>query len=322
MLENKSFVPIQLSTLVGDTPLSFDVYIKLPERCLLYVRSGDDIESDRLKALKKKKVRKLYIEGKDEPLYQEFLDSLLFANDKLNDDQKAGLVAGLAESASESIHKDPKSQASYKTAEKAAHNLVGIISQNQDVLLAILKRNSGGGEEVETHESLMHTHAVNVCSLAISFGEELKFSQGQLETLGVAALFHDVGFAMIKDEDRGSFFKELKDMSQEQLIHYRQHPLIAAEALQDKPFANAEVLGLIATHEERMNGSGFPKGTNNMNPVQECHALCCLYDRQVTCLGMKPESVINDLMINYIGAFNLETLKKFKAFMKKVYKLG
>lgn len=71
------------------------------------------------------------------------------------------------------------------------------------------------------------------------------------------------------------------------------------------------------THEERVNGSGFPKGVNSLTAVQECHALCCLYDRQVTCLGLDPEVVINDLMVNHIGAFNLETLKKFKCLHEK-----
>ena len=58
MSDTISFVPIQLSTLVGDVPLTFDVYIKVDDRCILYVRTGDDIETDRLKSLKKKKVRK------------------------------------------------------------------------------------------------------------------------------------------------------------------------------------------------------------------------------------------------------------------------
>lgn len=319
MSDNNSFVPIQLSTLVGDVPLNFDVYIKVDDRCLLYVRSGDDIENDRLKALKKKKVRKLFITGSDEPKYQGFLDSLLLSTDKLNSDQKGGLAAGVAENASEVIHKDPKSQIAYTTAEKAANNLIDIISQNQDVLLAILKRDGKGDG---TQASLMHAHAVNVCSLAISFGEELKFSRPQLGALGIASLFHDVGFAMMKEADRELFFKDFKSMTLAEQSAYKQHPIMGAEGLQDKPFASAEVLGLIATHEERMNGSGFPKGTNNMNPLQECHALCCLYDRQVTCLGIDPETAINDLMVNHIGAFGLDVLKRFKAFMKNVYKLG
>lgn len=65
------------------------------------MRTGDDIESDRLKkALKRKKVRKLFITGNDEPKYGAFLDSLLLSTDKLNSDQKAGLASGVAENAS------------------------------------------------------------------------------------------------------------------------------------------------------------------------------------------------------------------------------
>ncbi len=317
MSESKKFVPIQLSTLVGNVPLSFDVYIKVAARCIHYIRSGDDIETDRLKSLKKKKVRKLYIEDQDEPKYQGFLDSLLSSSDSLNSDQKASLVSGVTENASEVIHKDPRSQTAYTTAEKAANNLIDIISKNQEVLLAILKRDGKGDG---TQASMMHAHAVNVCSLAVSFGEEIKLSRPQLANLGIAALFHDVGYAMMKEEEQALFFKDVKAMTLQELNAYKQHPLIGAEALQDKAFASAEVLGLIVIHEERVNGTGFPKGVNSLTPIQECLSLCCLYDRQVTCLGLDPNIVINDLMVNHIGAFNLETLKKFKEFMKNIYK--
>ncbi|MFY7991729.1 MAG: HD-GYP domain-containing protein [Bacteriovoracaceae bacterium] len=319
MADNNSFVPIQLSTLVGDVPLHFDVYIKVDERCILYVRSGDDIENDRLKALKKKKVRKLYINGSDEPKYQGFLDSLLLSTNHLNNDQKIGLASGLAENASEIIYQDPQSEAAYSTAEKAANNLIDIMSDNHDVLLGILLRD---GSDNPTRTSQMHAHAVNVSSLAISFGETLKFSRSQLSSLGVAGLFHDVGFAMMNETDQELFFKDVKTMSRAEFNTYKQHPILGAESLQDKAFANPEVLGLIATHEERINGSGFPRMPSTLNPLQECLALCCLYDRQVTCLELAPETVINDLMVNHIGAFGLDVLKKFKAFMKNVYKLG
>ena len=320
-MSEKTFVPIQLSTLVGDQALTFDVYIKLDERCILYVRHGDAIETDRLKGLKKKKVRKLFIESQQEPVYQNFLDSLLSGTQNLEAEQKAGVVSSVAENATEAIYTRPQSQEAYGAAEKATSSLIDVVSKNQDVLLAILKRDDKVSDN--SRDAIMHMHSVNVSSLAVSFGETLGFNRGQLTNLGVAGMFHDVGYAMMKEEDKGLFFKDFKAMTPAEQIIYKQHPFMGAEGLQDKPFANAEVLGLIMTHEERVNGSGFPKGGSaSLNALQECHALCCHYDRQVTCLGIDPETVINDIMVNYIGGFNLDTLKKFKTFMKNVYKLG
>ena len=97
------YVPVRLTTLKSQIPFTFDVYVKLPHKYLLYVRKGDDIESESKKRLKKKKVKKLYIEDADEEAYQTYLDKCLesyMEDPNATTEDKASFGAGVAENAS------------------------------------------------------------------------------------------------------------------------------------------------------------------------------------------------------------------------------
>jgi HD-GYP domain-containing protein (c-di-GMP phosphodiesterase class II) len=105
-------------------------------------------------------------------------------------------------------------------------------------------------------------------------------------------------------------------MSATELTIYKTHPQKSVETLQDKDFADKEVLDLIMSHEEKVSGQGFPRKLTKLTLVQEVLSLCAFYDREITCLGKKNEAVLEDLMLEQVGNYNLDLLKKFKSFLK------
>ena len=68
------FVPVRTSTLKPDVHLTFEVYVKIQDRYVLYIRKGDDLRLQRLENLKKQKVRQMFIPAEQETDYQNFLD--------------------------------------------------------------------------------------------------------------------------------------------------------------------------------------------------------------------------------------------------------
>lgn len=313
-----NFLPVRVSTLVANVPFDFDIYIKLPHKYLLYVKDGDDIDADRLQSLKKKKVRKLFIEDANEQLYQGFLDRVLdaVANDPdASSKDKANVVVGSAETASEEIFTRPETSEAYNVAKRASSGLIKVLAGNDEVLRAILNRES---EASASDLDRLHAHGVNTSSLAIKFGEFMGLKPAELEDLGVAALYHDVGFLKMSPETKRFFFTKLKEVPPLKLTEYKDHPKVGAELLQDKEFATKNVLDLILTHEEKISGEGFPQKLTKLSPIQEIHSLCCFYDRRITCLGENPSEVIEDIMVTEMGNYNLDTLKQFKKFLKKL----
>lgn len=311
------YLPIRLSTLKGELKLGFNVYVQLPHKVLLYARSEDDIDIHRIGYLKKKKVRKLYIDDTEEANYQSYIDRCLSAamdDDSVSLEEKADIVVGASEATAERIYEDPHSKKSYDAAQSTATNLINVLGRSDEILKGIFDH-KGDGES--TNEYKMQKHAVNTSSLCISFAEYLKVEKALVEYLGVAGLFHDVAYALYDEDKKDLFFKSMADMSAPELTAYKEHPKMGGEILQDKDFASKDVINLIMAHEEKRGGNGFPNKLANLTAGQEILSICAFYDREVTCLGKPRNEVLEDFNVNQLGNYDLDVMKKFKAFVKK-----
>ena len=131
----------------------------------------------------------------------------------------------------------------------------------------------------------------------------------------MAGLMHDMAFMKMPEHVRPLFFKDVKEMSGQEIAEYKHHPTKGVELLSDKPFANKLLVDLIATHEEKISGEGFPEKLTKLTTLQEVHSLCCYFDRRVNCLEEDKSTVIEDIMVSEIGNYNMDLLKKFKSFL-------
>lgn len=313
-----SFLPIRLSTLKGGIKLGFDAYIKLPHKMLMYVKGDYDLEQERIDSLKAKKVRKLFVHEDQEENYQEYIDRCLAdaaENPNVSGADKAKIVSGAGEATAERIYDNPESKRSYIAAEGTSHSLMQVLKANDEILLELF--NHGEKAENKDQDSLMHRHSVNTASLCISFGEFMQLEAEQVKNLGVAGLYHDVAYGKSNGDVKNLFFREMDQMALEEQKIYKTHPELGASYLQEKDFASPEVLDLIRTHEEKNQGNGFPQGLQQLSPVQEIISICAFYDRQLTCFGKKREEVFEDFSLNQLGNYDLNTIKKFKSFIKK-----
>ena len=118
--QSLTFMPVRLNTLNSNIPISFNLYIQLPHKYLLYVKDGDNVEESRIKGLKKKKVRKLFISDEDEEKYQSFLDKCLSGtldDETISTEEKAQVVVNVAGEGAENVFEKP-------TEEKSNMNLL------------------------------------------------------------------------------------------------------------------------------------------------------------------------------------------------------
>jgi diguanylate cyclase (GGDEF)-like protein/putative nucleotidyltransferase with HDIG domain len=99
----------------------------------------------------------------------------------------------------------------------------------------------------------MHLRRVQFYVRAV--GAELKLSDEQLEHLNVAALLHDIGKLAIPDH----ILLKPGALSPEEWEKMKTHPLTGAEMLARMNFPEA-VLEIVATHHEKWDGTGYPKG--------------------------------------------------------------
>ncbi|MCU1337952.1 MAG: diguanylate cyclase and metal dependent phosphohydrolase [Bryobacterales bacterium] len=108
---------------------------------------------------------------------------------------------------------------------------------------------------IDGRDHTTHMHLRRVQFYVRAVGEELKLSEEQLEHLNVAALLHDIGKLGIPDH----ILLKPGPLSPEEWEKMKTHPLSGAEMLSRMNFPDP-VLQIVATHHEKWDGTGYPRG--------------------------------------------------------------
>ena len=108
------------------------------------------------------------------------------------------------------------------------------------------------------------SHSYRVARLALLIGKKMGFSERDLFVLGVGSLLHDIGKMRVPRE----ILVKPGKLTKEEWILMRQHPQLGSEILERFPslqFASPMVI----QHQERWDGSGYPKGLKEREIVPE-----------------------------------------------------
>ena len=110
--------------------------------------------------------------------------------------------------------------------------------------------------KLKTFDKYTYTHCVNVSILAVILGKRLGYCQKDLELIGLAGLFHDVGKAVIPER----ILNKPGRLGEKEMNIMRTHPLRGFEILKKQANIPAEVLRAALEHHEKFDGSGYPRG--------------------------------------------------------------
>jgi putative nucleotidyltransferase with HDIG domain len=108
---------------------------------------------------------------------------------------------------------------------------------------------------VDARDSYTAGHSRRVQKLALAIGRELELSEPELDLLGHAALFHDIGKLAIPD----SILLKPARLSLEEWGVMRNHSDEGARIIERLGFL-ADAVPAIRHHHERWDGSGYPDG--------------------------------------------------------------
>ena len=108
---------------------------------------------------------------------------------------------------------------------------------------------------VDLHDPYCANHSQRTLEVALEIGQAIDLSEAQLESLQIAALLANIGKLMLPRE----ILTKLQPLSEEEAAQLRRHVEYSVDILSDLSF-NGPVLDIIAQKNERMDGSGYPKG--------------------------------------------------------------
>lgn len=299
-----NYVPIRMSTLRGDQKTDFDTYVKINDKYILYIRKGDSFEGTRLRRLKEKKLKKLFISDSEESNYREYMNrNIAMAYDKnsgKNLETRCEIIDGQQQAMAESVMSDPTNEYAYIDAKKAVVQFVDFLEKEDAAIPVMLNI-----ENVD--QNILH-HGVTVATLAVGLAKKigtLEPKSMQLMTLG--ALLHDFGHFQSKQ----AINKPLAQFSREEMALYKRHPQDGAELIQDKLHFDQTVINIIMQHEEWVDGKGFPQGLTEakIDPLALIVGTANALDRLMTFEDVPRDQAHKQLMMTCLGRYPLEYLQ-------------
>jgi putative nucleotidyltransferase with HDIG domain len=108
---------------------------------------------------------------------------------------------------------------------------------------------------VDNKDHYTRRHSEDVCELAVALAGRLGLSHETQRALRIAALLHDVGKIGVPDH----ILRKPGALTEEEFEAFKQHVVIGRLIIKEIPDLS-EVIAAVATHHERLDGSGYPDG--------------------------------------------------------------
>ena len=304
------YLSIRVSTLRGDQKIDFNVYIKINDKYLLYLKQGDSFEGKRLVRLKEKNLKKMFISPDEEKLYRRYLkhniEQAYDSKSTKSLTSRAEIIQGEQQSQAEAVMEAPENEQTYKDAKSSVEQYANFLLKNSQVTQAILG--------VENSDKSIAHHGVAVSTLSLGLAHRMKLNEQFFPLLGLGALLHDVGHLENTVESR----RPLTQMTNEERAQYQKHVELGAQKVLDKKHFDQQVVKIINEHEELIDGKGFPHNLTekNQDPLSVIVSSANAADRLISFEGVPAKEAGKKLLIEKIGQHPLDHLKILAELLK------
>lgn len=304
------YIPVRVSTLRGDQKIDFDVYVKINDKMVLYLRQGDSFEGIRLQRFKEKKLKKLFILPDHEAAYRSYLqENIESAYDAASTKEigtRADIIHGDQQARAEEVFENPEVESVYLSAKEGAGRYAQFLINESSAARAIFQ--TGEGDQSVSH------HGVQVATLAVELAKRSGIKDEKvLQLISLGSLIHDIGH----QDAAYSLTQNPSQFSPTDLELYMAHTN-GAERFQSLKHFDPLVTKIIAQHEECSDGSGYPKKLRekDMDPEVMMVAVANAIDRFVTFEGVSRSQAAKRLMLEKVGKYPLAMIQQASEILK------
>lgn len=122
---------------------------------------------------------------------------------------------------------------------------------------------------IDARDTYTSGHSERVTQISLKIGQALGLSPDKLDTLEIAALFHDVGKIGIPDR----ILNKSEKLTDEEFNKIKEHPSIGVDILKTIEFLD-RTFPMILHHHEKYDGDGYPLGISGNSIPLESRIIC------------------------------------------------
>jgi HD-GYP domain-containing protein (c-di-GMP phosphodiesterase class II) len=307
------FTPIVKETLQKGESYPYNIYRQVDEKIFsILLKKNEIFDTSPQCFVVDENISNLFIKSTDKHKYQIYIQkhiSDILDNQTISLDAKASLIKEIASVTMYDLFQSDVNSENLLKINTLVNNSIKLILTDKNAMYSMLK--------VTTYDYYTYTHCIDVATYALGFGSYLQLELDDLNTLGKAAMLHDLGKKNIPYE----IITKNDKLTTDEYELIKGHPLYSVELLQQTGETNQKLLTLIAQHHEKCDGTGYPYGLKEeqIDTLAKIIAVCDVFNALTTQRTYKNRMSSYDafkIMCNEMSHHLCKkTLKHFIGFM-------
>ena len=311
-MNSTSHFKVRIKTLRPGVPLTFDIYLRLNDQYVLYLRAGNALDKTRIETLTTKdNGQHCYVLETDRKAYKQFVHQQLVSAE-LPTLEKAQVLRESSMTLVEEIFENPDVEVALNQSRPLIQNFVEFMKAEPEGMAHLIS--------LSGHDFYTYNHSLDVAIYSLGLAEALKFSKQDLEEMGLAALFHDIGKRQVSLD----ILCKKGPLDDAEWAQMQKHPQFGLIILNDFPQVSDGVKAACFEHHESFAGNGYPQGLSgqDIHPYARIVALTDTYDAMTTQrsynVPMKPLDAVTVMKDKLAGRYDPEMLKAMHSVLFRI----
>jgi HD-GYP domain-containing protein (c-di-GMP phosphodiesterase class II) len=261
---------IRLNSLHPSVPVPFDIFIKISDKYIHYLRIGDSIGAEKIENFEKKAPDQFFIYGSAYALYKKHVAEQM-KSAQLSSKEKAVLLRESSLGLVEELYESPDIEKALTESKTIIDEFVRFMDEDPAAMGHLIGLSS--------HDFYTYNHSLDVGIYSLGLGYVAGYRDDELKELGQGALFHDIGKRHV---DVNIICKD-GPLNDEEWAQMQQHPQFGLMIMDKYSFSDA-IKACCFEHHESFTGNGYPQklAGQEIHPMARIVAITDTYDALTT----------------------------------------
>lgn len=303
---------IRLSTIRPDKKTTFDVYLHVDQKYVLYLHAGDRLSDGKIKSMHMRDTGdSFFVLVADKQKYQDWVKEEI-NSDLINPFEKAKILRESSVALMEDLFENPDVNQALDDSRPIIKDFINLMESAPEAMGFMIS--------LSGHDFYTYNHSLDVSIYSLGLGKALGYDAKTLEELGVAALFHDIGKRNVSLDilcKKGG----LTDAEWEQM---KMHPQYGLVILNNHPNISDAIKAACFEHHESWSGNGYPQQlvADEIHPFARIVAITDTYDAMTTQrsynVPMVPLDAVTMMKEKLAGRYDPDMLKAMYSVLFKI----
>lgn len=269
---HSGYFKVRISTLIPGKPTSFDLELKVGAQYITYLRAGDQITKEKLAQLSAKDSGQHFlVRDSDRLNYKSYVQDRMNSSE-LDVGTKAMVLKDSSMTLVEELFENPDVNQALDGARPVIQDFVKFMRAEPEAMSHLISLSS--------HDFYTYNHSLDVSVYSLGLAEAIGFHGVDLEEMGLAALFHDIGKRQVSLD----ILCKKGPLDPAEWTQMQKHPQFGLMILNQNEKASDAVKAACFEHHESFAGNGYPQKISGqeIHPFARIVALTDTYDAMTT----------------------------------------